>query len=71
MATRHLSVTVSMPPEMADAIQEEAEELGLSFSEYIRRLTRRDFEDQLNLEDHPSLKERVFDGDGEPQTGAA
>jgi hypothetical protein len=56
---------------MADAIEEEADELGLSFSEYLRRTIRQDFEDQLDLEKHPSLRDRVLEETDEPQTGAA
>lgn len=66
-------MTVSMPPEMADAIEEEANERGLSFSEYLRRTIRQDFDDQLDLDEHPSLKDRVLEVEDtdEPQKGAA
>jgi len=55
---------------MADAIDEEVVNRGLSFSEYIRRMLRQDFEDQLDLEEHPSLRDRVLKDTDEPQTGA-
>ena len=40
MASRSLSVSISMPVEMDEKLQEEARKHGMDYSEYVRHILR-------------------------------
>lgn len=61
---RYISMSVSMPPEMADAIDREAEKAGMRASEYIRACIRSDDDEQLPVGSHDELARAIGDGKG-------
>jgi len=45
---RYVSISISMPPEMADNIDEEAEKHGMKTAEYVRQVLREHNETPFN-----------------------